>query len=435
MKKIIIMGLVIIMSVTGCTAKGDVSLEDYYGELINKSFKDISMDEVKKSLKGFDYEYELHEYLKEDTSEYEGDIELNDSSDNKFKDENGNFIDVTFDETNKKVSGIGYSKEEKDTTRNIICGKSFSMAILYGSNIEKQKNIIDNLKLYKNLTQIVEPYFEVVSNLRDGKEMTVDDVKSILKIDYKEINDEYYRENTSGYEFVQEDAKGIEIKVETKDKKIKDADLYIDSAEGSNYRLILRATNESILDKESPFNLETSIMLNISEEFIDESGHAKEGALTKKNVELFNFIFKRKNINFYSEKYNEESEKNTPLLEIKLDEVDDEDEDMYRIYFMDEKVITEDRDYIKDTPIKLNLEKGEYLKVEIEMKSNEKLSIPIVITLQDLSNGEYIYSKSVDNTNENVFTTEKVDKDGEYEISVGMSDLKKYKYKVLAVKE
>lgn len=39
MKKIIILGLVIIMLATGCTAKGDVSLEDYFGELINKPFK------------------------------------------------------------------------------------------------------------------------------------------------------------------------------------------------------------------------------------------------------------------------------------------------------------------------------------------------------------------------------------------------------------
>ena len=80
-------------------------------------------------------------------------------------------------------------------------------------------------------------------------------------------------------------------------------------------------------------------------------------------------------------KYNEDREKETPLLEIKLDEVDDEDEDMYRIYFMDEKVITKDEDYIKDTPIKLNLEKGESIKVEIEMESGRSLSIPIVITL------------------------------------------------------
>lgn len=58
------------------------------------------------------------------------------------------------------------------------------------------------------------------------------------------------------------------------------------------------------------------------------------------------------------------------------------------------------------------------------METGKKLLVPIVITLQDLSNGEYIYSKSVDNTNENVFTTVKVDKDGEYEISLGMSDLK-----------
>lgn len=137
MKKIIIMGLVIIMSVTGCTAKGNASLEDYYGELINKLFKEISMGEVKKSLKSFEYEYELNEYSKEDISEYEGDMELNDSSDNKFKDENGNFIDVTFDETNKEVSGLEYSKEEKDIKTTIVCGESFSMAMLYGSNIEK----------------------------------------------------------------------------------------------------------------------------------------------------------------------------------------------------------------------------------------------------------------------------------------------------------
>lgn len=66
-------------------------------------------------------------------------MELNDSSDNKFKDENGNFIDVTFDETNKEVSGLEYSKEEKDIKITIVCGESFSMAMLYGSNIEKQK--------------------------------------------------------------------------------------------------------------------------------------------------------------------------------------------------------------------------------------------------------------------------------------------------------
>ncbi|MCC3869018.1 hypothetical protein [Terrisporobacter mayombei] len=94
-----------------------------------------------------------------------------------------------------------------------------------------------------------------------------------------------------------------------------------------------------------------------------------------------------------------------------------------------------DTNYIKDDPIKLKLEKGELIKVEIEMKSNEKLQSPIVVTLRDLSNKEYIYSKSVDNTNENIFTTERVAKDGEYEISVNMSDIKKYKFKVIAIKE
>ena len=41
----------------------------------------------------------------------------------------------------------------------------------------------------------------------------------------------------------------------------------------------------------------------------------------------------------------------------------------------------------------------------------------------------------MDNTDENIFTTEKVDKDGEYEISVLMSDLEKYKFEISLVKE
>ena len=68
------------------------------------------------------------------------------------------------------------------------------------------------------------------------------------------------------------------------------------------------------------------------------------------------------------------------------------------------------------------------------MTIGKKLSILIVITLQDLSTGEYIYSKSVDNTDENIFTTEKVDKGGEYAISVLMSDLEKYKFEISLVK-
>lgn len=139
MKKIIIMGLVIIMSVTGCTAKGDVSLEDYFGELINKPFKEISMDKVKKSLKDFEYEYELHEYSKEDTSGFEGDMEIPDISDNKFKDKEGNLLDISFDESNNEVAGINFSKIENKTSTNIIFSESFSTVMISGTDIEKQK--------------------------------------------------------------------------------------------------------------------------------------------------------------------------------------------------------------------------------------------------------------------------------------------------------
>ncbi len=431
MKKIIIMGLVIIMSMTGCTSKKNDSLEDFYGKLINKQYKEISMDEVKKSLKNFEYEYELFEYSKEDMSEYELDMELNDLSFNKFKDEEGNFIDISFNETNKKVSGLQYSKIEDEITINLNCSQTFSSATISGTDIEKQKDILKKLKLYKNLNQVVDNYFEIVSNLFNKKHMTIDNVKEILKTDYEEINEEYSSDDSNEYAFVPEGAKGVDIKVETKGRDVIDINLYINLVEDSNYILMLMATNEDITDENTTFKLQTSILSNINEEYIDESGQVKEGALTEKNIELFSFIFKDKGINFYSENYDEDSEKEIPLFEVKFDK----SEDVNSIYFMDKRAIEEERPYDIDKTFKIKLKRDELIKVEIEMEAGKNLSIPIVITLQDLSSGEYIYSKSVDNTNENIFTTGKVDKDGEYEISVVMSDLEKYKFKILAVKE
>lgn len=434
MKKIIIMGLVIIISITGCSSTKPISLEEFYGELINKPFKEISMDKVKKSLKNFEYEYELYEYSKEEASEYEEDLEINDLSDNKFKDENGSFINIMFDETNKEVSGILYSKIENDTTTNMICSDYFPIVMMWGNNIKKQKNIIDNLKLYEDLKQIVDSYFEAVINLYNKEEMTVDDLKSILKIDYEKIEDEeqYDDEETSQYLFVSDFGEEAYIEAKTKGTKVKDIDLKIYLGEKANYSLNLSVTNESIFDKEQPFRLETNISANLSEDLVDESGNIKEGVFNPENIKLFNLIFKGKDTNFYTENYNEESEKEIPLLEIKFDK----NKDVNSIHFVNKRAVNEDdKPYDVDKTFKIKLKKGELVKVEIEMDSGKNLSIPIVITLQDLSNGEYIYSKSVDNTNENIFTSEKVDKDGEYEISVGMSDLDKYKFKVLAVKE
>lgn len=120
------------------------------------------------------------------------------------------------------------------------------------------------------------------------------------------------------------------------------------------------------------------------------------------------------------------------MLYVNLDKEKDEN----GISFGSKRVVIEDdRPYDVDKTFKVKLKKGELLKINLEMENGKSLSIPIVITLQDLSTGEYIYSKSVDNTDENVFTTEKVDKDGEYEISVLISDLEKYKFEISLVKE
>lgn len=69
MKNIIIMCIVAIICLTGCSSTEINSLEDFYGQLISKAFKNISMEKVKTDLKEFEYEYKLQEYSKEEKLE------------------------------------------------------------------------------------------------------------------------------------------------------------------------------------------------------------------------------------------------------------------------------------------------------------------------------------------------------------------------------
>ncbi|WP_434798191.1 hypothetical protein [Terrisporobacter vanillatitrophus] len=432
MKKIIIVGILIIISITGCTSNRNDNLKDYYGELTSKSFKQISMEKVKKDLKEFEYEYKLQEYSKEEKLEYE-ELGINDYSDNKFKDDNGSFISITFNEESKKVSDILYSQKENNTTINTIRDELGSSTLISGDNIEKQKEIINNLNLYKDLNEIVENYFKVVNNLYNKKDMTIEDLSNILKMDYEimEDEDEYHSEENYKYLFVSDFGEGAYIDVETDGMKVIYIKLNIYFGQNSNYNLTLSATNENELDEKSPFRLDTNISTSLNKDSNDKSGNPKEEALIESSTELFNLVFKNKEINFYSENYTEKSEKENILLYAKLDK----DKDENGISFESKRVIEEDRPYDVDKTFKVKLKKGESLKIKMEMENNKNLSIPIVITLKDLSTKKCIYSKSVDNTNEKIFTTEKAHKDGEYEISVGMSDLSKYKFEILLIKE
>lgn len=433
MKRIIIVGILIMMSITGCISNkiNNNNLQDYYGELISKSFKHISMNKVKKDLKEFEYEYKLQEYSKEEKLEYE-ELEVNDYSDSKFKDNNGSFIRIIFNEESKEVSDILYSQKENDTNINIICGELSPSAIISGDNIEKQKEMINNLNLYKDLNEIVANYFKVVNNLYNKKHMTIEDLSNILKMDYESMNHEDESDESYRYLFVSDFGEDAYIRVETNGIEIKNIQLKIDLGENSNYNLTLYATNENELDKQSSFRLDTYISTSLSEDSIDELGNTKEEVLIESNIKLFDFLFKNKTLKFYSENYTEESEKENVLLYAKLDK----DKDENGISFESKRVIEEEeRPYDIDKTFKVKLKKGELLKIKMEMENNKNLSTPIVVTLKDLSNGEYIYSESTKNTNKNIFTTEKVDKDGEYEISVGMSDLSKYRFEISLIKE
>ncbi|MGL4912289.1 MAG: hypothetical protein ACRC3Y_07630, partial [Romboutsia sp.] len=119
-----------------------------------------------------------------------------------------------------------------------------------------------------------------------------DDIKRILNTNYKRINEKDYTEDISEYAFVPEQTKGLDVVVKTKKIGVTDIDLLIDLGENSRYRVMVSATNENEDDKKSPFILKTNIILNE----IDNSGEVEKDALAKSSKELFNFIFKDKDL-------------------------------------------------------------------------------------------------------------------------------------------
>lgn len=431
MKKAIVIALLTIATIAGCS-KVEVStnIEDFYLQSIIEQTEDISLKEAKKSLKNFEYEYKLEEYSKqyskEDMKSFEKEfgekLEISDMSYSTFSDKDSN-IEIIFDETNKKMMGSTYIKNEENIKKKIDKTNDICSINISGDNIKYIEEMINRLNLSKDTNEAAGLYFEMVNNMKNNKDITIEDIQETLDTEYEKRKEELFGENYYIYTFRMKDGDTY-IEVEVDNEVIK-LGIDIGASDYTNYLIRISATNENLLSKGKGFSLDMNINSTLNNKMFDKPQYETKEAYKPVNKELFEFAYRDGKLKFYTDEYDENK---TDIIEGRYNK----DERAYVIIPNEVRVVSESLYGIGDKVVTMKLNKDE--KINLEINTEKEIGKRVSITLMDLSKGKVILEEEIDANSKNTISTEQVDKDGEYKLVFGIDNIDNYNIKISAIK-
>lgn len=432
MKKSIAIALLTMSTITGCS-KVEVStnIEDFYLQSTIEQTEDISLKEAKKSLKNFEYEYKLEEYSKqyskEDIESFEKEFgekfEISDFSYNTFSDKDSS-IEIIFNETNKKIESSSYIKNEENIKKKIDKSNDACSINISGDNIKYIEEMINRLNLSKETNEVVGLYFETVNNMKNNKDITIEDIQKTLETEYEKREEELFGDNYYIYAFRMKDGDTY-IEVEVDNEEVVRLGIDIGISEYTNYLVRISATNENIITKEKSFTLDMNINSNLNYQMFDKPQDEIKEAYKPVNKELFEFAYRNGNLKFYTDEYDENK---TDIIEGRYNK----EEEAYVVIPNEVRVVSESLYGIDEKAVIMKLNKDE--KINLEINTEKEIGKPVSVTLVDLSNGKVIFEEEIDDKSKNTISTEKVDKDGEYKLVFGIDNMDNYKIKVSAIK-
>ncbi len=432
MKKSIAIALLTMSTITGCS-KVEVStnIEDFYLQSTIEQTEDISLKEAKKLLKNFEYEYKLEEYSKqyskEDIESFEKEFgekfEISDFSYNTFSDKDSS-IEIIFNETNKKIESSSYIKNEENIKKKIDKSNDACSINISGDNIKYIEEMINRLNLSKETNEVVGLYFETVNNMKNNKDITIEDIQKTLDTEYEKREEELFGDNYYIYAFRMKDGDTY-IEVEVDNEEVVRLGIDIGISEYTNYLVRISATNENIITKEKSFTLDMNMNSNLNYQMFDKPQDEIKEAYKSVNKELFEFTYRNGNLKFYTDEYDENK---TDIIEGRYNK----EEEAYVVIPNEVRVVSESLYGIDEKAVIMKLNKDE--KINLEINTEKEIGKPVSVTLVDLSNGKVIFEEEIDDKSKNTTSTEKVDKDGEYKLVLGIDNMDNYKIKVSAMK-
>lgn len=291
MKNIIIVLVLIIILGTGCTKfelSDDYSLKEFYTQSLKKDLSEISLESSKKMLEKFEYKYEVQSYSEEEKQKYEKEFEkpfvVSDFSSNIFLDESKNSIDILYNETKKEVSSVSYEEINDFESKKMVRDKEGFSVHIVTKDIDTQSDIMNRLGLSRDSKEVVESYFELINEISKNSDIDIEDVKSILKLDYKKKGENKVEENLNEYEFKNK-KENISVDVKVIDGFIESVDLNSGIGDEFNYSFKIYSESE---DEGSKKNI-----------YITENVKLRED--NKNDKEFFDFLYNEGELRYYNE--------------------------------------------------------------------------------------------------------------------------------------
>lgn len=433
MKKVIaFLTIATITTITGCS-KVEVStnIEDFYLQSIIEQTEDISLEDAKKALANFEYEYELQEYSKElseeEKKEYEEEfgepLEMPDMSFSTFSDEDSN-VEIIINETDKEMVSSSYTKDEENIKTKIDKSNDVCSLNISGDNVKYIEEIVSKLNLSKNTNEVVGLYFEIVNSMKNNEDITIEDIIEKLDIEYEKRKEELFGENYYIYDFRAEDGDTY-IEVEVDDNVVAGLDINIGISDYTNYLVRIDATNENLLTKERGFNIDMNISSTLNHKMFDKSQDEIREAYKPVNKALFEFAYRDGKLKFYTDEYDENK---TDIIEGRYNK----EEKAYVVIPNETRVVGELLYGIEEKSVTMKLNK--YEKINLEINTEKETGKPVSITLIDESNSKIIFKEEIDAKNKNTILAEPVNKDGKYKVIFGIDNIDDYNIKISAIK-
>ena len=437
MKKVIaFLTIATITTITGCN-KVEVStnIEDFYLQSIIEQTEDISLEDAKKELANFEYEYDLQEYSKELSEEEKKDyeeefgepLEMPDMSFSTFSDEDST-VEIVINETDKKMVSSSYTKDKENIKVKIDKYNDICSLNISGDNVKYIEETISKLNLSKNTNEVVGIYFEIANSMKNNEDITIEDIIEKLDIEYEKRKEkrkeEVFGENYYIYDFRAEDGDTY-IEVEVDDNVVAGLDINIGISDYTNYLVRIDATNENLLSEERGFNIDMNINSTLNNKMFDKSQDEIREAYKPVNKELFEFAYRDGKLEFYTDEYDEDK---TDIIEGRYNK----EEEAYVVIPNETRVVSELLYGIDEKSVTMKLNK--YEKINLEINTEKEIGKSISITLIDESNSKIIFKEEIDVKNKNTILTEQVNKDGKYKVIFGIDNIDDYNIKISAIK-
>ncbi|MGL5314101.1 MAG: hypothetical protein ACRC92_12705, partial [Peptostreptococcaceae bacterium] len=161
-------------------------------------------------------------------------------------------------------------KNEENIKKKIDKTSDVCSINMSGDNIKYIEKIINRLNLSEDTNEVAGLYFELANNMKNNKDITIEDIQKTLDTGYEKRKEEVFGQNYYIYDFRMKD-NDTYIEVDVDDDEVVRMGISIGISDYANYLIRISAANENLITQKKGFNLEMNMNSNLGYKIFDKS--------------------------------------------------------------------------------------------------------------------------------------------------------------------